>query len=124
MSRTTQRTEYCRQQAAECAIAAAASCIANVREAYLNLEQGWLELAPDIEDSRNGSIGSPPQRSADAVKPTEGTAPPAQEVVGAMGDLTGSQSSRGHRKQTHIVSRQSRRSEFGACKRSPKVHAS
>jgi hypothetical protein len=49
MSRTVGRTEYCRRQAAECAAAAAATAIFDVKEAYLNLEQGWLKLAPEAE---------------------------------------------------------------------------
>ncbi len=122
MPRTTQRTEYWRRQAAESA--GAAMGIANVREASLNMEHAWLELAPDIEDSRNGSIGSPPQRSDGTLKVIERTAPLAQKVVGAMADLMGSESSSGNRKQTHVVSAQSRRSESGARKQSPNVHAS
>ncbi len=38
--------KYCREQAAECAAKAAATGIPEVREGYLNLEQGWLQLAP------------------------------------------------------------------------------
>jgi hypothetical protein len=63
MPRTSDRTAYCRQQAATCASAAAATKIENVREAYLNLEQAWLELAPEIENS-----GSPLPASAPADK--------------------------------------------------------
>jgi len=46
----TRRTEYCRQQAAECVVAAAKTNIADVKEAYVNLEQAWLGLASDIAD--------------------------------------------------------------------------
>jgi hypothetical protein len=42
------RTAYCRQQAAECALAATTAILGEVRQAYLNIEQAWLELAPDI----------------------------------------------------------------------------
>jgi hypothetical protein len=48
------QTTYCHQQASECAAAAAASAIAEVREAYLQLEQGWLSLtakAPETNDA-------------------------------------------------------------------------
>jgi hypothetical protein len=42
------RTAYCRQQAAECALAATTAILGEVRQAYLNIEQAWLQLAPDI----------------------------------------------------------------------------
>jgi hypothetical protein len=49
MSRTLARGEYCRNQAAQCAAAATNTCLVEAREAYLNLEQGWLLLAADFE---------------------------------------------------------------------------
>jgi hypothetical protein len=42
------RTAYCRQQAAECALAATTAILGEVRQAYLNIEQAWLQLALDI----------------------------------------------------------------------------
>jgi hypothetical protein len=42
------RTTYCRQQAAECALAATTAILGEARQAYLNIEQAWLQLAPDI----------------------------------------------------------------------------
>lgn len=57
MPRALHRTEYCRQQAADCASAAAATKVDNVREAYRNLEQAWLELAPELENG--GGTWSP-----------------------------------------------------------------
>ncbi len=45
------RTDYCTKQAADCARAAVAATIAEIREAYLNLEQGWLRLAPQASES-------------------------------------------------------------------------
>jgi hypothetical protein len=42
------RSAYCRQQAAECAMAATTAILGEVRQAYLNIEQAWLQLAPDI----------------------------------------------------------------------------
>jgi|GEM_PF-6907245 hypothetical protein len=68
MPRTSERTEYCRQQALECAAAAAATTIANIREAYLNLEQGWVGLAPDIADSPTNIAANPAPPTRD--KPT------------------------------------------------------
>ena len=43
------RTTYCRQQAAECALAATTAILSEIKEAYLNIEQAWLQLAPDID---------------------------------------------------------------------------
>jgi hypothetical protein len=37
---------YYRRRASECATAASAMAIAGVKEAYPNLEEGWLCLAP------------------------------------------------------------------------------
>lgn len=51
MARGLDRTLYCHQQAAECASAAAMTSLPEVREAYLNIERGWLELAPDVESN-------------------------------------------------------------------------
>jgi hypothetical protein len=60
MPHTIGRTAYCRYQAAECAAAATATTLAEVKEAYHNLEQGWLQLAPEIEGSRIFSINPDP----------------------------------------------------------------
>ena len=50
------RTAYCRQQAAECALAATTAILGEVRQAYLNIEQAWLQLAPDINgDSKKAA---------------------------------------------------------------------
>jgi hypothetical protein len=59
MSRSSERTAYCRKQAAECAAAATATALAEVKEAYLNLEQGWLQLAPEIEPPNPFSLHCP-----------------------------------------------------------------
>jgi hypothetical protein len=48
VSAAGKRTAYCRQQAAECAMAATTAILGEVRQAYLNIEQAWLQLAPDI----------------------------------------------------------------------------
>ena len=55
MPRQANRTVYCQQQANECAMAASGTLIAEVKDAYLNLEQGWLQLALGMEDERNCS---------------------------------------------------------------------
>ncbi len=46
--RAEKRTAHCRQQAAECALAATTAMRSEIKEAYLNIEQAWLQLAPDI----------------------------------------------------------------------------
>jgi hypothetical protein len=45
------QTAYCRQQALACANAALSTAIGEVKEAYLNLEQGWLCLAPRLRQT-------------------------------------------------------------------------
>jgi hypothetical protein len=52
MPRSTTRTAYCHQQAAECASAATTTAVAEIREAYLNMQQAWLQLAPDVESNQ------------------------------------------------------------------------
>jgi hypothetical protein len=50
------RTAYCRQQAAESAMAATTAILGEVRQAYLDIEQAWLQLAPDINsDSKKAA---------------------------------------------------------------------
>jgi hypothetical protein len=49
------RTAYCHQQAAECALAATTAILGGVKQAYLNIEQAWLQLAPDIDSGRTFS---------------------------------------------------------------------
>lgn len=41
-----ERTAYYRRQAAACATAALTTAIAEIKQAYLDLEQAWLCLAP------------------------------------------------------------------------------
>lgn len=52
---SVERTKHYRQQASLCATAALATAIAEVRQAYLNLEEGWLCLAPKVSE---GPVGS------------------------------------------------------------------
>jgi hypothetical protein len=56
MARGLDRTLYCRQQAAECASAAAKTSLPEAREAYLNMERAWLELAPDVKSNEKLAI--------------------------------------------------------------------
>jgi hypothetical protein len=53
--RADKRTAYCRQQAAECALVATTAILGEIREAYLDIEQAWLQLAPDIDSGRTFS---------------------------------------------------------------------
>jgi hypothetical protein len=55
--------DYYSEQACKCAAAALASTIADIRVAYLNLEQGWLHLAPDTSSGRNPSTEVAPTES-------------------------------------------------------------
>jgi hypothetical protein len=60
MSGHVDPSTYCRRQAAECARKALEATLAEVREAYVNLEQGWLQLAPETSDNQKASteVGS------------------------------------------------------------------
>ncbi len=50
------RVQYCHQQASECITAAQAAVTAEVRDAYLQLAEGWRRLAPKTtEDSAEPS---------------------------------------------------------------------
>lgn len=55
---------YCHHQASECATAASATSVAEVKQAYLDLEQGWLSLAPKSKE--HPTVSSKPIRGADA----------------------------------------------------------
>jgi hypothetical protein len=47
----SKRTTFYRQEASACATAALATSIAEIKQAYLELEQGWLCLTPKPENS-------------------------------------------------------------------------
>jgi hypothetical protein len=73
MPHTREKGGYCRGQAAECATAATTSALSEIREAYLNLEQGWMELAHEFDEmpelpafarDKKTSEGSEPRRKA------------------------------------------------------------
>jgi hypothetical protein len=55
MARSVGRGEHCRQQALECAAAAAATLRYEIKEAYLNLEQAWRHVGPEIDDHQYSS---------------------------------------------------------------------
>jgi len=47
----SKRTRFYRQEASACATAALTTSIAEIKQAYLELEQGWLCLTPKPENS-------------------------------------------------------------------------
>jgi hypothetical protein len=55
---------YYRRQASECAAAASATSVAEVKQAYIDLEQGWLSLAP--KGNERSAISSKPAHAAEA----------------------------------------------------------
>lgn len=55
------RTAYCLDQANQCAKAASAATAAEFKEAYANLEQGWLQLAPPLEAEHRAATPSEQQ---------------------------------------------------------------
>ena len=54
--RADRRATYCHQQAAECALAATTVVSGEIKEAYLNIERAWLQLAPEIDSRRKGRV--------------------------------------------------------------------
>jgi hypothetical protein len=52
-----ERGVYYRQQASVCATAALTTASAEVKQAYLDLEQGWLCLAPKVDE--NSVVSAP-----------------------------------------------------------------
>jgi hypothetical protein len=75
------QTAYCRRQASICVTAASGTAIAEVKQAYLNLEQGWLCLAPKVEASPDCQIDPGPGRDSET-KPTQ---TPKESAVGDLG---------------------------------------
>lgn len=59
------RTEYYRQEASACARAALTTAIPDIKQAYTELEQGWLCLAPKPKESLDGSPEAEPARGAE-----------------------------------------------------------
>ena len=59
------RTAYCRQQAVECALAATTAILGEVRQAYLNIEQAWLQLAPDINSDSDRKKAARPSTATE-----------------------------------------------------------
>lgn len=60
------RTAYYRRQASACAVAAVTTPIAEIKQAYLNLEQGWLCLAPKPEAGVSNQHNPQTERATEA----------------------------------------------------------
>jgi hypothetical protein len=52
--RADKRTAHCHQQAAECVVVATTVISSEIKAAYRNIEQAWLQLAPEIDSRRKG----------------------------------------------------------------------
>jgi len=63
LSSDADRTAHYRQEASACATAALKTTIAEIKQAYLDLEQGWLCLAPKPENS--SAISAEPNTALD-----------------------------------------------------------
>jgi hypothetical protein len=72
MPRNPDRTAYCNTQAANCAAAAAVVTVPEFREAYLQMEEAWRQLAPELEDR------PPPAKMAIGQKRARAPAPSKQ----------------------------------------------
>lgn len=68
MSRGQERGRYCRNQAAACAHAATAVALSDVKEAYRNLELGWVQLALEFESELKPPINSGLKKAASSHK--------------------------------------------------------
>jgi hypothetical protein len=55
MPRPLERSQYCRQQAQDCASRATTTNLPELKDAYLQLELGWLQLVPDFDPVPNNS---------------------------------------------------------------------
>jgi hypothetical protein len=78
-----ERTAYYRRQASACAAAAVTTPVAEIRQAYLNLEQGWLCLAPKTETGPSNQNDPGPARTTETTSEVGGRlsyAPPVAET--------------------------------------------
>jgi len=80
--KNAERTAYYRQEASACATAALTSAIAEIKQAYLDLEQGWLCLAP--KSSRSDEPDQPP--ASDGLGVGEMQEQPPQPEHGGQAD--------------------------------------
>ena len=71
MSRLKDRKSYCQQQAAECASAANTTNLSELKEAYLNMEQAWPQLAPDIDSHQTFAVRPESDEEGRKVEPND-----------------------------------------------------
>lgn len=62
------RSDYCQEQATACGTKATATAIADIKEAYLNLEQAWRQLIPDFDAETSPQSKGHPDTSKRRVK--------------------------------------------------------
>lgn len=74
MSNITDRTTYCHRQAAKCASAAAATTLPDAKEAYLNIQRAWLQLAPELTNKQSSTDEEQSPAGEPAPKSNEGAA--------------------------------------------------
>jgi hypothetical protein len=72
-----ERTEYYRQEASACAAAAVTTASAEIKQAYLELEQGWLCLTPKHKEGLD---------QLPDVRRSDDDAKPIQASLSAIGD--------------------------------------
>ena len=60
-----ERATYCRQEASACAQAALTTVIIEIKQAYLDLEQGWLSLAPKVVENTDAATDPKTPHDAD-----------------------------------------------------------
>jgi hypothetical protein len=84
--KAVEQTAYYRREAAACATAAATPVIAEIKQAYLDLEQGWLCLAPKVEASPTTRVDPSTAHDAD-LKPSRAPHDKGADDVIALDDL-------------------------------------
>jgi len=81
MSRRTDRSAYCHDQANQCSLRSSHAALPEIRDAYLQLELGWRQLIPDFDPAPNISV-MPKQPQCDEVGET-----PAQNTDEQMSSV-------------------------------------
>jgi hypothetical protein len=59
------KDKYRQKQAAECHVAAEATTFSEVKQAFLHLEQGWLQLLPEADLQQISSVPANRKRKRD-----------------------------------------------------------
>jgi hypothetical protein len=74
------RDEYRQKQAAECHVAAEATKFSEVRQAFLHLEQGWLQLLPEGDLQQTSSAAGRKKRNKSKTPKVSHRRPERREV--------------------------------------------